>query len=96
MCDVPKSNREFSNIEINARANCEMHREGLEKMERGKQKEADRMREAKERDEKQRQIRLAESTVISLNPGGAANTIEPAAAQLLLKSKFVCIIFDSI
>lgn len=65
-------------------------REGLEKMERGKQKEADRIREAKERDEKQRQIRLAESKVISLNR--AAN-IEPADAQLLLKSKFVCIDF---
>lgn len=70
-----------------------MRREGLEKMERGKQKEADRIREASERDEKQRQIRLAESAVISLNPGGAVTIIEPAADQLLLKSKFVCIIF---
>lgn len=65
-------------------------------MERGKQREADRIREAKERDEKQRQIRLAESKVISLHPGGVAATIEPIAAQLLLKSKFVCIIFHSI
>lgn len=64
-------------------------------MERGKQKEADRLREAKERDEKQRQIRLAESKVIALNPGGVAATIEPVAAQLLLKSKFVCITFHS-
>lgn len=62
-------------------------------MERGKQRDADRIREAKERDEKQRQIRLAESKVISLNPGIVADDIDATAAPLLLKSKFVCIHF---
>lgn len=60
------------------------HREGLEKMERNKQREADRLRDGKARDEKQREMRLAENNVISLN----VTSIEPSA--LLLKSKFVC------
>lgn len=55
-------------------------REGLEKMEREKQKEADRLREAKERDEKQKQQRLAEQKIFELT--GAIETP-------ILKSKFV-------
>lgn len=50
-------------------------------MEREKQKEADRLREAKERDEKQKQQRLAEQKILELTG---------AVEMPILKSKFVC------
>lgn len=49
-------------------------------MEREKQKEADRLKEAKQRDEKQKQQRLAEQKILEL-----AGAIETP----ILKSKFV-------
>lgn len=63
-----------------------MHRrEGLEKMEREKLKQAERDREMKERDEKRRQEKLVEQNLLmQLN----ANESSP---KLPAKSKFVCI-----
>lgn len=59
-------------------------REGLEKMEREKQRQAERDREMKERDEKRRQEKIIEQNLfMQLN----ANDSSP---KLPAKSKFVC------
>lgn len=64
-----------------------INREGLEKMEREKQRQAERDREMKERDEKRRQEKLIEQNLLmQLN----ANESSP---KLPAKSKFVCQIF---
>lgn len=60
------------------------YRQGLEKMEREKQRQAERDREMKERDEKRRQEKLIEQNLLmQLN----ANESSP---KLPAKSKFVC------
>lgn len=67
-----------------ANANTNTRREGLEKMEREKQRQAERDREMKERDEKRRQDKLIEQNLLmQLN----ANDSSP---KLPAKSKFVC------
>lgn len=67
-----------------------MNREGLEKMEREKQRQAERDREMKERDEKRRQEKLIEQNLLmQLN----ANESSP---KLPAKSKFVCQTFVTI
>lgn len=69
-------------IEINE------YRQGLEKMEREKQRQAERDREMKERDEKRRQEKLIEQNLLmQLN----ANESSP---KLPAKSKFVCQTFE--
>lgn len=63
---------------------CWCNRDGLEKMEREKLKQAERDREMKERDEKRRQEKLIEQNLLlQLN----ANDASP---KLPAKSKFVC------
>lgn len=59
-------------------------REGLEKMEREKQRLADRDRVMKERDEKRRQEKMLEQSVLS--------QFEPTSL-MPAKSKFVCNFF---
>lgn len=63
---------------------CTQCRDGLEKMEREKLRQAERDREMKERDEKRRQEKLIEQNLLmQLN----ANESSP---KLPAKSKFVC------
>lgn len=62
--------------------NVNNNREGLEKMEREKQKEADRIREMKDREEKLKQDRLNAENLNQLKDSLHA---EPAS----FKSKFV-------
>lgn len=60
------------------------HREGLEKMEREKLKQAERDREMKERDEKRRQEKLFEQNLLMQFNTNDSSPMLPA------KSKFVC------
>lgn len=60
------------------------NREGLEKMEREKQRQVDRDREMKERDEKRRQEKLLEQNLLMQFNANEPTPLIPA------KSKFVC------
>lgn len=61
------------------------YREGLEKMEREKYKQAERDREMKERDDKRKQDKLTEQILLK-----QLNAVDPTTAMIQIKSKFVC------
>lgn len=64
------------------------NRDGLEKMEREKFKQAERDREMKERDQKRKQDKLIERSLLM-----QLNAADPASA-MIPKSKFVCNTFS--
>lgn len=67
---------------------CENRREGLEKMERAKQKEADRERELLEHAEAAKQQKLRADRQIETEDLLASTAVD-------IKSKFVCVFFCS-
>lgn len=66
--------------------NYDNRREGLEKMERAKQKEADRERELLERAEAAKQQKLRDERQIETEDLLASTAVD-------IKSKFVCVFF---